>query len=77
MGSHISVKLFLVSSNVRDEAEKFLKNGYYHGELADTMVLALSNALQVAIVVLSSISNHPVIHIVPRHIANPIWSWTL
>ena len=63
---------FLVSSNVRDEAEKFLKNGYYHGELADTMVLALSNALQVAIVVLSSISNHPVIHIVPQHIANPV-----
>ena len=36
---------FLSCGTVEDEAPKFLQNGYYHGELANTMLLAVSNAL--------------------------------
>ena len=34
----------LTSSTVAEEADKFMYSGYYHGELADTMPKALSNA---------------------------------
>ncbi len=65
-------KSFLTSSTVAKEADKFVPSGYYHGELGDTMGLALSNALQLVITVLSSIDDHPVIEILPRHVAAPV-----
>ena len=59
---------FLVHSNVSEEAEHFLQCGYFEGELGDTMVLALSNALGLPIIVFSSIPNHRFISIFPRQV---------
>lgn len=47
----------LTSSTVAEEAEKFMHSGYYYGELADTMSKAISNALDLIIVVLTSIKD--------------------
>ena len=58
----------LVHSNVSEEAEHFLQCGYFEGELGDTMVLALSNALGLPIIVFSSIPNHRFISIFPRQV---------
>lgn len=57
---------FLVTSNVVQEADKYLRSGVYCGELGDTMVLALSNALQLVII---AIKDHPIINISPQEIA--------
>ena len=46
---------FLTSSTVEEEAPKFMQSSFYHGELANTMVLAVSNALEIPIVVFSSV----------------------
>ena len=51
---------------VNEEAEKFLSSGFYHEDLADTMILALANVLQSTIIVFSSIECHPVFCITPR-----------
>lgn len=61
-----------VQCNVDEEADKFLQSGVYCGELGDTMVLALANALQVSIIVLSSIQYHPIINILPRQSIAPV-----
>ena len=50
---------FLSNATVLDEAPKFLQDGYYHGELADTVILAMSNSLEIPIVVFSSALHHP------------------
>ncbi|SMN12541.1 hypothetical protein SPBRAN_1617 [uncultured Candidatus Thioglobus sp.] len=63
---------FLTSTTVDIEAGNFLRSGYYFGELSDTMVLALSNALKLPIIVFTSIQHHPVINILPREVANPV-----
>ena len=58
---------FLLDSvQVEQEAMKFLLPGYFHGDLADTMVLAIANALHATIIVFSSIQYQPVIVITPR-----------
>jgi hypothetical protein len=59
---------FLTSSTVEEEAPKFLQEGFYHGDLANTMVLAVSNSLGIPVVVFSSALHHPVIFITPRAI---------
>ena len=38
---------YLTDSTVEDEAPKFLQQGYYYGELANSMILAISNALEI------------------------------
>lgn len=53
-------------ASVAEEAEKFLQNGFFTGELGDTMVLALSNVLNMPITVFSSICDHPIVNILPR-----------
>ena len=63
---------FLTSSTVAEEAGKFLQSGYYQGELADTMPLALANSLQLVLTIFTSIRHHPIINITPRHIAVPV-----
>lgn len=62
----------LITNNVVLEADKYLQSGVYCGELGDTMVLALSNALQLVTIVLTSINYHPIIHILPRQVSVPI-----
>ncbi len=65
----ISTRIFC---SVVQEADKYLQSGFYSGELGDTMVLAISNALKLVIIVLSSIlSDHPIINISPRAVTNP------
>ena len=56
---------FLTSSTVEEEAPKFMQSNFYHGELANTMVLAVSNALEIPIVVFSSALHHPLLFITP------------
>ena len=65
---------FVPGVDIQQEASKFLSSGFYYGDLADTMILALSNALQTTIIVFSSIECHPVFCISPRMqtIAMPI-----
>ena len=57
---------FLPNANIIQEADNFLTSGFYHGDLADTMILALANILQATIAVFSSIECHPVFCITPR-----------
>ena len=39
---------------------------YFQGELGDTMILAMSNLLHIPITIISNISNHITIPVVPR-----------
>ena len=58
---------FLVDSvQVEQEARKFLLPGYFYGDLADTMVLSIANAINTTIIVFSSIQCQPVIVVTPR-----------
>ena len=58
---------FLVDTvQVEQEAMKFLLPGYFHGDLADTMVLVIANAIHATIIVFSSIQYQPVIVITPH-----------
>ena len=43
---------------VEQEGMKFLLPGYFHGDLADTMVLAIANAIHATIIVFSSSQSH-------------------
>ena len=56
---------FLTSEQVESSAVMFLQRGYFHGELGNTMVLALANALKLTIIIVSSIPNQPIIRIDP------------
>ena len=48
------------------EAPKFLQPGYFHGPLANTRVTAISNVLNISIIIFSSALHHPIIYILPR-----------
>lgn len=61
-----SASALMTNVSVTEEASKFLRPGYFHGELEDTMLTALSNVLQVSIIVFSSIACHPVFCVEPR-----------
>ena len=54
-----------ICASIEDEACKFLQSGYFHGELGNTMVNALSNALGLVVVLLSSVTDQPLIFIQP------------
>ena len=58
---------FLVSSNIDEEAERFLQPGHFNSELGNSMVLALSNALQLPVVVLTSIPGFPILTVRPMY----------
>ena len=57
---------FLVNKDIKEEAQKFTKSGFYDSDLGDSMVLALSNALQLPILVFMSIPGYPVMKVLPR-----------
>ena len=63
---------FIVDVNVQEEAEKFLLSGYFYGSLGDSMVVALSNALELPFIVFSSLLHHPIINITPRRQCMPV-----
>ena len=58
----------LSGGDFQAEAEAFLKDGHFAAELGNTMPLAASNVLQIPIVVLTAMSNFPMIPICPRDI---------
>ena len=70
--NHQEYEGFTPDVNVVEEAEKFLQDGFFHGELADTIVLALSNLLGVPLIIFSSSASHPVITITPRQLKIPV-----
>ena len=59
---------FLVTSDVGydKEARKFQQPGFYDSELGNCVPLAMSNILQVPIVIFTSMENYPVTHVIPR-----------
>ena len=57
---------FLTDVSIEKEAPKFLVPGYFHGDLADTMLTSLSNVLQTPIIVFSSIACHPFFCVTPN-----------
>ena len=63
---------FLIDVCIETEAPKFLVPGYFHGDLADTMLTALLNALQTPIIVFSSIACHPFFCVTPNTQSIPI-----
>jgi len=70
---NLCIKILHYTVVVNQEAEKFLFPGFYHGDPADSMVLALANVLQCSIVVFSSSKCHPVFCITPKVQAIPIY----
>jgi hypothetical protein len=63
---------FLTNSSVQIESQMFLESGHFNSDLGDTILLALSNALGIPIIVFSSITDHCVINIMPRHVKTSI-----
>ena len=59
---------FLPDVNIQQEAMKFMQSSYFFGELADTIVLALSNLLGLPFIVFTSSIYQPVI---TRHFKCP------
>ena len=73
LGNPSFYQSFLVDSlRVEEEAVRFLMPGYFHGDLADTMVLAIANAIKSTIIVFSSIQCQSVIVVTPRNLETSI-----
>ena len=66
---------FVPGIDVQQEAKKFSESGYFFGDLADTIVLALSNLLGLPLIIFTSNIHQPIISITPRHIraASPLF----
>ena len=58
--------------SIEEEAPKFLVPGYFYGDLADTMLTSLANALQTPIIVFSSIAYHPFFCVTPNTPTIPV-----
>ena len=60
---------------VQEEAMKFKQHGYFFGPLGNTMVLAVSNAVGLPVIVLSSAHHHSVVYTTPRvcKASIPLW----
>ena len=48
------------------EAEKFLESGHYDSELGNCVPLAMSNILQIPLVIFTSMENYPITQVIPR-----------
>ena len=59
---------FVPNTDVAAEADKFMESGFFYGELGNTMILSLSNALGLPLIIFSSAIYHPLINITPRHL---------
>ena len=59
---------FLVTSTdlYEKEAQKFLQPRFYESELGNCVPLAMSNILQMPMVIFTSMENYPVTHVIPR-----------
>ena len=59
---------FVPNTDVAAEADKFMESGFFYGELGNTMILSLSNALGLPLIIFSAAIYHPLINITPRHL---------
>ena len=57
---------FLVDKDIKEEIQKFTQRGFYDSDLGDSIVLALSNALQLPILMFTSIPRIPEMEVLPR-----------
>lgn len=48
------------------EAQKFLRPGHYDSELGNCVPMAMSNILQIPLVIFTSMENYPITQIIPR-----------
>ena len=48
------------------EAQKFLESGHYDSELGNCVPLAMSNILQIPLVIFTSMENYPITQVIPR-----------
>ena len=48
------------------EAQKFLQPGHYDSELGNCVPLAMSNILQIPLVIFTSMENYPITQVIPR-----------
>lgn len=48
------------------EAQKFLQQGHYDSELGNCVPLAMSNILQIPLVIFTSMENYPITQVIPR-----------
>lgn len=58
---------FLTATQLLAQAQRFLQRGVYSGELGDLVVTATANALQIPIVVFTSVASLPVITVMPTY----------
>ena len=63
---------FLPEVDIQQEAVKFLQSGYFYGDLADTILMALSNIPGLPLIVFTSSNCQSVITITSRHLNVPI-----
>ena len=52
--------------SAEEEANKFMQDGYYYGDLANTMAFAMANYLQIPIVIFSLGLHNPIIFVTPK-----------
>ena len=57
---------FVIENNIEEEADKFLENGYFSGEIGNCIPLAVSNALGMPIFIIPTMLSQPVIALNPR-----------
>lgn len=63
---------FLVDVDVHLEADAFLQSSVFNGSLGDSMIVALSNALELPFVVFTTLLYHPILNQTPRKQAVPL-----
>lgn len=60
---------FMVTSTTESydtEAQKFLEPGHYNSELGNCVPMAMSNILQIPLVIFTSMENYPITQVIPR-----------
>ena len=65
--SHVYEPFLVTSTNTYDEeARKFKDPGHFDSELGNRVPLAMSNILQISLVIFTSMENYPISHVIPR-----------
>ena len=65
--SHVYKPFLVTSTNAYDEeARKFKNPGHFDSELGNCVPLAMSNILQIPLVIFTSMENYPISHVIPR-----------
>lgn len=63
---------FLVDVDISSEADAFLQSSVFNGSLGDSMIVALSNALELPFIVFTTLQYHPILNQTPRNQAVPL-----